>query len=48
MTDTTRTLLQSTLFLVWVGLLSTGVSGCFAGAMDYAWGPDFVAGDRPG
>jgi hypothetical protein len=47
MTDTTRAFLQSTLFLVWVGLLSVGTSGVVAGAMSDAWGPDFVAGDLP-
>lgn len=47
MTDTTRAFLQSTVLLVWVGLLSVGASGVAAGAMGYAWGPDFIAGDLP-
>lgn len=47
MTETTRAFLQSTLFLVWVGLLAIGASGVVAGAMSFAWGPDFVAGDLP-
>ena len=47
MSPTTRTLLQSTAFLFWVGLLSIGASGFVAGAMDIVWGPDFVAGDLP-
>jgi hypothetical protein len=47
MNKTTRSFLQSTLFLVWVGLLSIGASGLVAGAMSYAWGNDFVAGDLP-
>ena len=47
MNKTTRSFLQSTLFLIWVGLLSIGASGLVAGAMSYAWGDDFVAGDLP-
>jgi uncharacterized membrane protein len=47
MNNTTRSFLQSTLFLIWVGLLSIGASGLVAGAMSYAWGDDFVAGDLP-
>ena len=43
MTETTRAFLQSTLFLVWVGLLAIGASGVVAGAMSFAWGPDYHA-----
>ena len=46
--STKRSLIGALLQLTWAGLLAIGASGVLAGAMDSAFGPDFVAGDFPG